>query len=541
MIPRTSDGKIFVRYKQRSMSKFWPDISKSAFDSFGAGPFQNDEELRNIYFHVFEACKKLFVEIIQQRQDLNFVKCLNVNHEDSFDLYKRTLAGENLEQTEGIHEADLAMNRRILKLALEQCCDIYYSEAIALNDEVIDGYIKTIEDLLYVGSQLYSIAECIAELKMVPNMHEVSFDDDLLQFKRKGPMDALFQVCTASMRDNFAKAIFDEEFTNELRSQLKACMGIDYDFAGEQIFKIQEHHSPKYPMWQTIDPNVLPLNLIRNFNVAEKTANDFYAGLSIDSTSKLDIGNAIYKPHAPERFLYRPILLIQTKDGQRALVGKNKWVESIVTMGANGFQWQHAPKEWMQNDCFKAFIMAKSDEHDKYLEDKVQESLTILDVPFDRNLKTFYNSQGQGVRIEIKGVGEIDFILLDHSSKKIIVADCKYNRSRYDMVGFSNDFSNFEKLYEPKIDGKIKWITDNLSTVEQHFKRKYPKLEVDLQLFAIEGLFIINTPTFYSLNGRIKTISWFELEDYLKRGCVMPTYSIQWDGKTVEFQHPYFK
>jgi len=62
---------------------------------------------------------------------------------------------------------------------------------------------------------------------------------------------------------------------------IEDCFSIKYDFAGGIIFEIQKHHSPNAPNLQTIQPSVLPQNLVANYKFSQELAETFYAGLTI--------------------------------------------------------------------------------------------------------------------------------------------------------------------------------------------------------------------------------------------------------------------
>jgi hypothetical protein len=67
-----------------------------------------------------------------------------------------------------------------------------------------------------------------------------------------------------------------------------------------------------------------------------------------------------------------------------------------------------------------------------------------------------------------------------------------------------------------KISGKAKWIDDHRRLVYKHFQRQHPELNIDIDEYTVEELFIINTPTLYMYLGRVNTVCFFNLEEFIK-------------------------
>jgi hypothetical protein len=543
MITYTTDHNIFVTFGDRSVNKFYPALSQVVRDQFGEGPFEDKDQVVKILQFGFDWLAKTFRDYILNINDISFALWLFHNHESSFSLYRRTLAGEYLEETEGINGNDLARNRRILKLALEQCTEVDYTHEEKVNYKTKEDYISKIEDILYLGKELYAFAEGLAENRMIKEANRVFFKDGLLDIERNHHYEDAFDIMNQLFQAGFSEGIVSTKIVQELKEVIKDCMGIDYDYAGGQIFALKEHHGPGNRA-QTIEPYVLPENIIHQ-GVDEMVAHDFYDGLTFSRYNKLPITEAVYKPHSMERHFFRPILILNWKGTDRALVGEQKWVESIVVMATNGFQWKKAPKEWITYPCFLDYLDSKSNEHDKLLEDEVERILNHLGIPFVRNIKKFRAVNNEYISIEIKGVGEMDFVFLDLVHSQIVVADCKYLRARYDMVGFSTDNTNFIEIYEPKLQGKIDWLEANRQLIQEHFQHQFPQHKFDISTFPIIGMFIINTPTFYMLNGRYPAISQNYFKEYIEANYEYPVFQVksQSEGGDIvvkEVKHPYF-
>lgn len=516
-----SDKEVFIDYGQRSVERYYTELSKHIHSTFSSGSFQDEQTVKKVIETYFQWCADTFKKIIVDNDDMLFVNCLFAYHESSVLLWIRKLRDKNFHNQSGISEEVLSLNRRIFKLALEQTCDINYTKISKATPEILQQYDEVIEDLLYVGKELYGAAQFLAELRMIPGSLQVVIEQDgLLHISRKSEKEPVYEQLFLKMNEDFEKGILDTEGVKQLKDEIHKCFGIDYDFASGQIVYIKKYHNPKAWEFQTIEPGTLVTNLVQN-GVSQIDAENFYAGLILNNANKLEIKDAVYKVNSMERYFFRPILEILQNGKPRQLIGIQKWAESITVLATNNFQWNKAPEEWKRNTCFQRYLEKKSEEHDALLEDEVEKMLKEKGVLFFRNVTSFSDGK-KSVSINIAGVGEIDFIWLDIQHKRIVVADCKYNRARYDMISFSADYSNFKDSYEKKINNKAKWVQENLDLVHKHFERQFTGLSININKFSIEKLFIINTPTFYMYLGRVKTVCFFNLAEFMKSSYQYP-------------------
>jgi len=75
------------------------------------------------------------------------------------------------------------------------------------------------------------------------------------------------------------------------------------------------------------------------------------------------------------------------------------------------------------------------------------------------------------------------------------------------MITQKNDFSKFtkgKKPYNKQIENKINWIQENIENLNYHYKQEYGSGSPDITDYKIEGIFIINTPTFYMFNSEYR-------------------------------------
>ncbi|MES2376664.1 MAG: hypothetical protein V4553_08800 [Bacteroidota bacterium] len=537
MLQITSDKRLFITYGQRSREIFSGQLYGLVTGKYGTGTFNEQHQTAEILNFCYDWTADKFIQIIVANQDTRFLYYLFENHESSIHLYYRT-AEKNFDK-EKINENTLSLNRRILKLALEQTCDIdYVTNKEPLTRQIATSFVLIVEDLLYLGERLFAYSEHLAEQRMMENPIEIVVSPSEVKVQRNYHYDQVYRIMEKFFQEGFKEGLVDSQVIKELRAQLEICMGINYDFAGGQIFQMKRHHAPDYPLYQTIQPEALIQNLIHN-GVDEQSARNFYEGLTISRHNKLTIKNSVYLSGSFHRYMFRPILILNKDGEERAWVGDEKWQESILVMATNGFQWQLAPEEWKLNDCFLNYLSSKHDEHDKILEKEVIKILDKRKVCYDYHIEKLINSKGVTIDI-IANPGEIDFIIVDSTVKKILVTDCKYHRARYEMTGFSNDFSHFKK-YEKQMKRKLRYVADNLSLIQEHFQRLCKLTDLDLSAYKIDGLFIVNTPTFYIFNGMVKTITIGHLEEFMEDGYEFGDITLKdKDNNSKTIKHPYF-
>lgn len=158
------------------------------------------------------------------------------------------------------------------------------------------------------------------------------------------------------------------------------------------------------------------------FGISLKTAEQFFHGLRLDKSNKMDLLDLDCKPYKLNRYLYKPIIIWNIDGCDYSFLGKNSCVEAMIQYTRNSTPWGKAPEEWMQNECFKNYVHRKEDDHDKWLDDKVEEIIQKIGPQCDRNVK-YLRSENSNISIEVTGLGEIDFIIIAESLKKVFIAD----------------------------------------------------------------------------------------------------------------------
>ena len=540
-MPRiTIDNKIVINFDSTAREKYWKNLSEYLINKHGNQIFDNQQKVDEMLTDSFSYLVQEFRSLVLKEKRYSFFLYVFWLHEQSIEIYIGLSAGLKLT---GISANEFAMYRRILKLILEQGCDIDLDWGkLPTGNEVVE-FDKMIQELIYLGTWMYGFADYIAYQKMIEECHKISFDDKgLLVIEWQHHYGVAYTELVPTLVEDYKQATFDEQAVHELRANIEECFNIEYDFAGGIIWEIQKSFSTVSPDLETIEPHVLPINLVHQFGINQETAEIFYNGLTISRANKLTIENAILKPHSTQRYLFRPILIYKIGGVDRALIGKGKFSESIMVLATNAIHWNAMLEDWLKLKCIKLFINKKGDDHDKILEDKIEVIVKQRGLYYCRNVKSFKQPQKNNIRIDNELAGEIDLIIVDINRKHIFVADAKYNRARYEAVGYRTDYTNFIKTYEPQLQRKIDWISNNLDILQEHLKIIYNTASIALQGYQIEGIFIINTPTFYMFNGQYKAITLKQFTDFIEGKYEYPNLVIisEENDKKVMVKHPYF-
>jgi hypothetical protein len=533
------NGHSVLSYEYGSRAKYWGALSGYIIERYGNNSFTEHKVVENILLDCFDFLASEFNTLVQKQTKFKFFRYVFWLHEESIKIYYETLKGFKI-NSENITENDFSIYRRILKLILEQGCEIDLESSKFPTQGELFEMDNIIQDLIYIGTWIYGFADMIAFQKMINNCHVISFDEEsLIEIDWQKHYGAAYNFLFPRLGQNYSGGTYDDKATQELVDQVSKSFGIDYKTAVGLIFEIKKHHNPEDPDLQTIEPYVLPLNLVAIFKLDILLANQFYDGLSLKRTNKLSIIDAILKPYSTDRYLFRPILVYNIDGEERALIGKEKFAESMLVLSTNALHWNAMLSDWKSNKCIQRFMSKKADEHDRILEDKIEKILSDNELIYHRNLKSLKTKSGQNIRIDTQECGEIDFLIISKKLKTVFVAEVKYNRARYEGIGYRNDFSNFTRDYEPKLERKKNWAKDNLLRIEDHFNCNDHSIE--LKDYSVQGIFLINTPTFYMFVGNFWAITLSDLSEFFNGYSPYPILKIETkDGSIQSVNHPYF-
>ncbi|WP_308601152.1 hypothetical protein [uncultured Dysgonomonas sp.] len=514
------------------IDKHWNNgLSSYLMEKYGSGKCTIQKDVEEIFLSGFEYLVDKFRALILQQKSELFFHYAFLLHETSVDLYKKQLEGYVLPE---VINNDFPRYRRILKLILEQGCDIDITAKLKIAEPAI---LSILQELYYLAHWMYEFADNIALLKMIPDSFFIEFEDGIFTYGWKRNYGELHDLLIREFAVDY-KTYFDEKVLEELKDTLEKNFSIDYAKALGIILVIKKQFSSNPD--QTIEPYVLPINLAYECKTSEDNTRAFYNGLTLNRANKLSIEEAILKPHSIKRYMYRPILVYKIDGVDRALIGENKISESMMVLASNAIHWNTMQEEWIANKGIEKFMNQKGHEHDRLLEDEIEKIIRQNNYPFCRNIKSFKQIKKSNVKIDIKGIGEIDYIVVNKEKEKVFIADTKYNKARYEAVGYRMDHTNFQK-YELQLERKYNWLKENLLILEEHLIEMFG-IDYSIQNFEVIPIFFINTPTFYMFNGKYKAITLIRIKEYIGCDWDYPPIVLRNQERELQYtyNHPYF-
>lgn len=534
------DGNILITYEHTPYKEiYWNNLSQYVIDKYGNSEIHDyqivDDCLNDCFLYLINE----FENIVSKISNFKFFCYVFRLHEESLKLMLKERGGK-LDLYKSVNESDFARYRRVLKIILEQGCKNKLSWG-QISDEIILQFDDTIQRLFYIASWLYQFADNIAYHRMLNGAYYIHFEENDLVVHWVNNYGSLSHRLLSYFSKGYESNVYDDLGTTDLRNELEKNFGINYDNAFSLVFHIKKYHSED--ICQTVEPKVLPVNLRAIFPKLNQLDIDILIdGLTLSADNCLPLKETILKPYSTERFLFRPYLIYNISGEPRLLTSEDKFAESMYVLATNAVQWNTINTEWRKNKKMELYVTRKGNDHDKHLEDEIEKILRANKLLFARNVKSFKTNQNNNVNIDNNKCGEIDFIILDNKRKHLIVADSKYNKTRFEGVGYRQDYSNFTSKNEPQLSRKIKWINENKEIVKQHFNKIYPNNNLDFDELEVKGLFIINTPSFYMFCSKFRTIAIKYLDRHFKNEDIYPDITIEFEpNKFKTYSYPYFK
>lgn len=503
------DGKFFAMYGQGSIDRFRFDFSEELKNRYGEGPYSS-EEINLILSFSFDWYSNKFIEILNSQKEVAFFQVLFGLHEFAS---KAQQTNPNVSPINEMSSSDFAVYRRVLRLSLEHACELSLSRNGTVPGlEFLKKKEEIICDVLYLGDFLYQFAELIATQKLIDDSVELRFNSNgLFYFTRKHHYNEVVKYLLSDVKEHLAHAVNDNHGQDDFRTAFKQCHGVGIEELVYIIVEIEKRNEPRGGKLAMEEWYAFPKNLELIFDLPFSQAEKLFEGLTLRKKNKLSISEAIFSPNKINKYLYRPILVWNVDGKDRAIVGQNILGESLSSLYSNAFGWNKAPEEWL-NPCFKDYVKRKTLQNDKVLEDEIEKILNEKNILFDRNLKSLKRWNNQGLNINNNTCGEIDFLFIQNDT--LYVCDSKHLISRYDMSNFLNDYSSFEKKkgYNETMRRKVKFLEEKKSLVCENFQVLAGSKEYEVEYSKVEGIFVINTPTFIMFNNdlRIYTIKSFK-------------------------------
>lgn len=262
------------------IDKYWNEgLSKYIISKYGNITTYDHNEVENILVSCFEYFVTQFRVLVLQQDTEMFFHSVFLLHEASIDIYKKQLEGLQLPAD---IDSDFPQYRRILKLILEQSCDI---ELTAKRELKFQEILNIIQELYYLGSRIYEFSIYIAYHKMLPNAYFIEFEENIFTCGWQNNYGELNKLLLRYFSIDY-ETFFDEAALEELKQSIEDNFSIDYNKAMGQIPMIKKYFSKRQN--QTIEPYVLPINLAAECSTSENNTCMFYSGLMITKANKLN-------------------------------------------------------------------------------------------------------------------------------------------------------------------------------------------------------------------------------------------------------------
>ncbi len=538
----TQDYKIIAGYDKDPIKKYRPIISKAILDKYGKGPFTT-KQVTDALFFTLDWYSEQFIEVLNNETELSFYQGLFMLHEFSCEFHRKKPNKSPINQ---LSDQDFAMYRRVLKLCLEQACDIPLQGGKLLTPKYLKSKEKTIEDLLYLGDFIYACSNLLAEQHLIEDCIDLKYtEENLFYFDHKHHYGVIIDEALKSIGEHLAKAVVGKNDFNDFIQASKNCLGVEYDKAVATIQLIHQNFEEQGGKFVLDEWWIYPKNLENIFGVPYDKAEVFFKGLTLSKENKMPLKEAVYRPQNLNRYLYRPFLVWNVDGRNLTIVGEGIFIESINSLCSNAFGWNKFPIEW-SNDCFSNYIKDKVIKNDKILEDVAENILKSNTIIFDRNITHLKKWNNQNLSIENEDCGELDFIFI--YNKRIFIADCKHQIARYDMNNFKNDYSYFEtskKSFNKTLKRKLEYLKSKVNEIEEHFQVLNNDKNFKLNTSDLEGIFIINTPTFIMYNNDYRMYTIKAFEELVTGKYIDQSFQIiieeEDQDKFLFVKYPYFK
>jgi hypothetical protein len=538
---------IVYKSKKEAEVKFRKELSAVIIHKFGKGPF-NQNVIRDIVKLSLDYYIDNFKTICLKEKSICFYQFIFWLHEQATELAYLHPHQDFSSDISGFY---FSMYRRILKFILETGCEVEMISGEKTDRKFKKRIDPILDDLLFLGDMILMCVAIYAEQGMIEDLGEVNFDkDNLYVFKRRHHYEFIFKHILDELGSQLTKSLVDEDGVEDLKTAIEDSFGIKYKDVGNLISTIHKELESKGGDIVGVGWETLTVNLHRLFNIPIDIAEQFFQGLRIDRKNKMNLLDLACKPYKLNRYIYKPIIIWNVDGNDFAWFGKNVWAEAITQYATNAIPWGKAPVEWMKNMNFKAFVHKKEDDHDRWLDDAVEKKVKLTNSLYDRNV-TQLNSLKGIINIDIKGLGEIDFIIVSDITRKIFICDCKHLLGRYDIVNQKNDYNAFAigskstKAYNKTIANKVEWFAENLLLLQEHFRLQQGDNEISFEDYTVEGIFVINTPTFYMYNAEYRIYTINQIQEVINGDYEDPTFMLiiedEKGEKLLKVNYPYFQ
>ncbi len=458
--------------------------------------------------------------------DASFFVFVYILHEETAILsYKNQ---DDYELTVDYHY--FVLYRRILKMILHESCLLDLKSAKGVPDRKwMDETVFMIEKLVYLGHCMFDQAEAISEEKITNGSIDIIFKNDLITFANTKDWDNFLPSLSQHFVTDIRNSIIDTNLQSDFNKRIKPELGLDLKDIANILASLNNLlHNQDPPKLCTL-PEFMD---VLKTKTQSPYIEPFISGLILNRDYVTSVKAAATSPYTGKRIIHKPILTLMIDNAPCLLINEFSFSEAMNTFFQNNITLGKIPQEW---ESIKFLIEIRNDykNHNKdILENPVEELLKKEKVQYVRNIKTLFAKNNKHLSIN-KTPGEIDFIFL--FKNRVFIAECKNLTKRYEMHGYYQDIAKFTSEYNAKMEEKLAFLNNNKLKLQEHLQIEFKKSELDINNFKIEGIFIINTPTYYLLNSRYKIYTFHRLALFLKGDDFFSKF-IAWPQSTQKYK-----
>ncbi|QKJ28231.1 hypothetical protein HQ865_00125 [Mucilaginibacter mali] len=518
--------------------EYWPLISAPVKDTYGLGEVKDAATVQEALKLAFAKCGELFIGIITGETRASFY--LYVQHllENTIDVFKAMLGGEEFPE---INSSEFANIRRTLRIILEQSTTVDMAGTPNFMAEITrnrHAYHDTLDRLLYLGYQAFIISQEIARSQLFPRSGNFDIDGDgLLGMGTEPAYKPIFDYLERDIHNH------DEGVTlyHTIEDLIGVWRELGVEYGEMSSFFAEQIKDPRY-RFALIDKTHFYEQARNAFGQHGEIAISFYDGLTVSRRNVLSFEDCILRSQDMKRIMYRPLVEINVDGQVYIMAGFNRWLECLSTLTTNALPWGHVAEEWNQHKPIRKFVQHLQDTHDDILEDAAVELLKVVQMPYDKSIKSLRQHKGNNFPIDkLKGVGEIDLVFADIQKKVLYIVECKHNKSRFDYFNWKRDYTVFKEKYETQLNNKITFANEHTERILVHLEVVNGIQIEDKGDYKVQGIFLINAPSLYMYDAVYPTLTLHNLEQLLNRQYVIPQFALTLpDGQEILVEQPYF-
>ena len=237
----------------------------------------DETDIKSILNYCLEYYAKEFETICQNETSHEFYKVMFWLHEQSVEMRRDKRAMIKLQDNVG--QEYFFVYRRVLKLILEEACLInLVAEEIKQPFKVRTE--KTFDDLMFIGDEIFTIANLLAEQEMIGDVVDMQFTNDgIYKLKRKHFFELAFEKIVDPNAFEPESFVTDKNAEADFVKAVKDSFDVDFPNIIGLINEVFEYR--KLEKWDVLEIGISDIKVAMNKfdNVPEENTESFLSGL----------------------------------------------------------------------------------------------------------------------------------------------------------------------------------------------------------------------------------------------------------------------